>query len=151
MTPKRRAGRQKQHTISCRDSEWERVRVRAEAAGMSISRYVVMRALATELVRDAGGRQRLQPRLVLGEDEQKGIRDRVALIADRLAVPDAPMEFERLQNRVQFIVDATVIDMIRSGRVREMTAILVEVLGQETGGKVAAGYVDRARRQAGPD
>ena len=118
---------------------------------MSISRYVVTRALETELITDAGGRQRLQPRLVLGEDEQEEIRDRVALIADRLAIPDAPIEFERLQNRVQFILEATMYDMVSCGRTRTMTAILVEILGPETGEEVAARYVARARRQARPD
>ncbi len=118
---------------------------------MSISRYVVTRALATELVRDAGGRRRLQPRLVLGEDEQKEIRDRVAQIADRMAAPDAPVEFERMQNRVQFILEATMDDMIRRGRTRAMTAILVEILGPEKGKRFAAKYVAWARKRARPD
>ena len=40
-----------------------------------------------------------------------------------------------------------------SARARTMTAILVEILGEEQGTKVAAAYVDRARkrRQAGSD
>ena len=153
MARRRKPGRQKQHTISCRDVEWERVRKRAAAEGMSISRYLVARALEVEIITDARGRQRLQPRLVLSEEEQVQIRDRVVEIADRLAVPDAPIEFERMQKRLQFLVEATADDMIRRGQTRTMTAILVEILGEERGKRIAAKYVDltRRRRQARPD
>ena len=159
MSRKRGPGRPRkprnpsQHTISCRDSDWERLGVLATEAGLSKSQLFVRQACEVELVRDARGRQRLQPRLVLGEDEQEGIRDRVVEIAERLDVPDAPIEFERIQNQVQFLVEATMGDMVRCDRVREITAILVQILGPEKGEKTAAAYVDRARRrrQAGSD
>ena len=159
MSRKRGPGRPRkprnpsQHTISCRDSDWERLGVLATEAGLSKSQLFVRQACEVELVRDARGRQRLQPRLVLGEDEQEEIRDRVVEIAERLAVPDAPIEFERLQKRVQFIVEATADDMIRRGQTRTMTAILVQILGEERGRRIAAKYVDLARRrkQARPD
>ena len=153
MARRRKPGRQKQHTISCRDVEWERVRSRAAAEDMSISRYLVARALEVEIITNAGGGRRVQPRLVLSEEEQVQIHDRQAQIAERVVVPDSPLEFERMQNRLKFLAQATADDMIQRGRARTMTAILVEILGEEQGTKVAAAYVDRARkrRQAGSD
>ncbi len=152
MARRRKPGRQKQHTISCRDVEWERVRRRAAAEDMSISRYLVARALEVEIITNAGGGRRVQPRLVLSEEEQVQILGRQAQIAERVVVPDSPLEFERMQNRLKFLAQATADDMIQRGRARTMTAILVEILGEQ-GTKVAAAYVDRARRrrQAGSD
>ena len=44
------------HSLSCTDTEWERVRERADAAGLSMSRYLVERALTVELPRDGTAR-----------------------------------------------------------------------------------------------
>ena len=53
------------HSLSCTDTEWERVRERADAAGLSMSRYLVERALTVELPRDEDGKIGPPPRLVL--------------------------------------------------------------------------------------
>ena len=57
-------------SLSCTDAEWERVRERADAAGLSMSRYLVERALMAELPRDEDGKIGPPPRLVLSEGEQ---------------------------------------------------------------------------------
>ena len=62
-------------TISCPDTDWERVRKRAAAADMSMSQYMVSRELNAESVVDEGDRRRRPPHLALGEDEQIRIRD----------------------------------------------------------------------------
>ena len=59
------------HSLSCTDTEWERVRERADAAGLSMSRYLVERALTVELPRDGDGKIGPPPRLVLSEGEQQ--------------------------------------------------------------------------------
>ena len=66
------------HSLSCTDTEWERVRERADAAGLSMSRYLVERALTLELPRDGDGKLRAPPRLVLSEGEQREMHDRIA-------------------------------------------------------------------------
>jgi len=157
MSRKRGPGRPRkprnpsQHTISCRDSDWERLGVLATEAGLSKSQLFVRQACEVELVRDARGRQRLQPRLVLGEDEQEEIRDRVVEIAERLAKLANTADLEGFHNRVNFILTATMHDMVEAGRVPKMTAILMEILGDEKGRDVAAKFVARSRRRARPD
>ena len=49
------------HSLSCSDAEWERVRERADAAGLSISRYLVERAMTVELPRGAPPPRRAAP------------------------------------------------------------------------------------------
>ena len=69
------------HSLSCTDLDWERVRERADAAGLSMSRYLVGRGLTVELPRDGDGKVRPPPRLVLEESEQRAMHDRIARIA----------------------------------------------------------------------
>ena len=71
------------HSLSCTDTEWEQVRERADAAGLSMSRYLVERALTLELPRDGDGKLRAPPRLVLSEGEQRECCPARGLRADR--------------------------------------------------------------------
>ena len=134
-------------TISCPDTDWERVRKRAAAAEMSMSQYVVSRALNTELIVDAEDRPRFPPRLVLGEEEQVRIRDQVAMIAERMANSDDLTDLGKLRKRVAFILTATMNDMVESGRTRELTLILADLFGSEEGGRIAEKFL--ARKRAG--
>ncbi len=84
-----RAPGQMVHSVSATDLEWERVRERADAAGLSISRYLVERALTVELRRDAKGGSGPPPRLVWSEAEQREMRDRIAEIHDRVSTGSA--------------------------------------------------------------
>ena len=77
------------HSLSCTDVEWERVRERADAADLSISRYLVERALTVELPRDGEGKIGAPPRLVLSEDEQKQIHDRIERICTTMSTGSA--------------------------------------------------------------
>ena len=61
------------HSLSCTDTEWERVRERADAAGLSMSRYLVERALTAELPRDGDGKIGPPPRLVLSDVVRRAI------------------------------------------------------------------------------
>ena len=77
------------HSLSCTDTEWERVRERADAAGLSMSRYLVERALTVELPRDGDGKIGPPPRLVLSEGEQQQIHDRIERISARMSTGSA--------------------------------------------------------------
>ncbi len=134
-------------TISCPDADWERVRKRAGAAGMSMSQYVVSKALSVELAAGADDRPCFPPRLVLGEEEQTLIRDRVAMIAERMAEPEDLADLGKLRKRVGFILRATMLDMARNRRTRELIMILTDLFGPEEGGRIAERFLARARGQ----
>ena len=61
-------------TLRCTRSERAEIRERAAALGMSVSGFLV----ACALHEDAGGPRREEPRLVLSEEEQRTLYDRVA-------------------------------------------------------------------------
>ena len=61
-------------TLRCTPVEKAAIRERAEAAGMPVSRFLV----ACALHEDAGGPPREEPRLVLSEEEQRTLHERVA-------------------------------------------------------------------------
>ena len=61
------------------------MRERADAAGLSMSRYLVERALTAELPRDGDGKIGPPPRLVLSEGEQQQIHDRIERIYARMS------------------------------------------------------------------
>ena len=145
MSRKRRTTSPMVRTISCADTDWERVRKKAAAADMSMSQYVVSRALNTELVVDPGDRPRFPPRLVLGEEEQVRIRDQVAMIAERMADPDDLTDLGKLRKRVAFILTATMNDMVDNRRTREMTLILADLFGPEEGERIAEKFLSRRR------
>ena len=145
MSRRRRTTSPMVRTISCPDTDWERVRKKAAAADMSMSQYVVSRALTTELVVDAGDRPRFPPRLVLGEEEQVRIRDQVAMIAERMADPDDLTDLGKLRKRVAFILTATMNDMVDNRRTREMTLILADLFGPEEGERIAEKFLSRRR------
>ena len=112
MARRRKSGRQKQHTISCRDIHWEVARKQAKAEGMSISRFLVSRALTVELGKEEPHRP---PRLVLAEVEQEEIRDRLAQIAERVAGHPGDGIFQEFNSRVKFISEAVVAQTAVSG------------------------------------
>ena len=74
----RRATPRARVTISCLESEWERIREVAESRGESINDHVISAGLNVEL----GPAQTDAPALALSEAEQRRLLDRV----DRLAV-----------------------------------------------------------------
>ena len=60
--------------LRCTRAERAEIRERAAALGMSVSGFLV----ACALHEDAGGPRREEPRLVLSEEEQRVLYDRVA-------------------------------------------------------------------------
>ena len=130
------------HSLSCTDAEWERVRERADAAGLSMSRYLVERALTAELPRDGDGKIGPPPRLVLSEGEQQQIHDRIERIYARMSTGSAEEDrsvLARLGRSVSRLAGAAMLDMVRDGRTRQMIALLAEQYGEEE----AAGIAER--------
>ena len=122
------------HSLSCTDLDWERVRERADAAGLSISRYLVGRALTVELPRDGDGKVRPPPRLVLEESEQRAMHDRIARIAERMSTgsdEEDRSELFHVTRSVCFLHTMAMLEMVRDGRTRQMTALLTR---QSSGG-----------------
>ena len=132
------------HSLSCTDTEWERVRERADAAGLSMSRYLVERALTLELPRDGDGKLRAPPRLVLSEGEQQQIHDRIERIYARMSTGSAEEDrsvLARLGRSVSRLAGAAMLDMVRDGRTRQMIALLAEQYGEEKAAGIAERFV----------
>ena len=138
------------HSLSCTDAEWERVRERADAAGLSMSRYLVERALTVELPRDGDGKIGPLPRLVLSEGEQREIHDRIERIYARMSTGSAEEDrsvLARLGGSVSRLAGAAMLDLIRDGRTRQMIALLAEQYGEEDAARIAERFVAWARKQ----
>ena len=132
------------HSLSCTDAEWERVRERADATGLSMSRYLVERALTAELPRDGDGKIGPPPRLVLSEGEQQQIHDRIERIYARMSTGSAEEDrsvLARLGGSVSRLAGAAMLDMVRDGRARQMIALLAEQYGEEEAAGIAERFV----------
>ncbi len=123
------------HSISCTDLEWEQIRERAQRAGLSISRYLVERGLA--------GKKEPPPRLVLGEEEQRALHDRIARIEERTlagAKPGSAWMLE-LATQVGVLVDDALIDCAWRGH--DMHALLADWLGDDRASKTLDQFLRR--------
>ena len=138
------------HSLSCTDTEWERVRERADAAGLSMSRYLVERALTVELPRDGDGKIGPPPRLVLSEGEQREMHDRIAHVFGRMSTGSTEEDrsiLARLDSSVLLLARAAMLDLVRGGRTRQMIALLAEQYGEEKAVRVAERFVAWARKE----
>ena len=139
------------HSLSCTDTEWERVRERADAAGLSMSRYLVERALTVELPRDGDGKIGPPPRLVLSEGEQqRDARPDRTRVYGRMSTGSAEEDrsvLARLNSSVLLLARAAMLDLVRGGRTRQMIALLAEQYGEEKAVRVAERFVAWARKK----
>lgn len=136
------------HSVSATDLDWERVRERADAVGMSISRYLVERARTVTLRRDAKGEVRPPPRLVWDEDEQRAMQERIAAIHDRVSTGSAAGDrtvMAEMNEMVTFLYMRAFLDMTREGRTGQLTAIMAEVVGEEAAVRLVEGFLAQAR------
>ena len=132
------------HSLSCTDAEWERVRERADAAGLSMSRYLVEGALTLELPRDGDGKLRAPPQLVLSEGEQREMHDRIAHVFGRMSTGSAEEDrsvLARLGGSVSRLAGAAMLDLVRDGRTRQMIALLAVQYGEEEAAGIAERFV----------
>ena len=129
------------HSISCRQLDWERIRERALETGKPISRYIVERALSMTPGPEPGASERL----VLDAEEQRRLLDRVLRMAELLSGAMAPEGEDRpgLPGAVRALFEAKTHEMVRTGRYREMRALLDTVLRDERAARIADEVYER--------
>ena len=137
--------RRKSHSISCSRLDWERMRERALEAGKPMSRYIVERALSGTPGPEPGA----SGRLVLDAGEQRRLLDTVLGMAELLSGAMAPEGEDRpgLPGAVRALFEAKMDEMARTGRYREMRALLDAVLRDERAARIADGVYERSRRR----
>ena len=119
-----RGPRRKAYALSCTDPQWERIKARAHRHGSrSAARFVVERSLL--------GLPKPRPRLVLSEDEQRALLERLERVGALLAgaAEGQASLMASLRKRVGFLIDMQMREMVRSGRgdaLRERLARLLE-------------------------
>ena len=136
MMRRKRRPPPKAHSISCTDTEWERVRVLSERRGLSMSRYFVECGLSVDPTTEAPK----PPRLVLDEAEQRHLLDSLVRIAERTAEADSEEAvLTRIRNALAFLVEARMREMVRDAREYELKALLADLFGE----RAAAATVER--------
>ena len=123
----RRATPRARLTISCLESEWERIREVAESRGVSINDHVISAGLNVEL----GPAQTDAPALALSEAEQRRLLDRVDRLAESMLSAASGGSIERLLQSVELLLMTTLHDLARQGRSRELGPLLEAVFGPD--------------------
>ena len=128
--------RVRNRSISCSRLDWLRIGERAREADMPVSRYIVERALTGT----PGPEPAAAERLVLTAEEQRRLLDTVLRMAALLSGAMAPegRDSPGLPGAVRALFEAKMDEMARTGRYREMRALLDTVLRDER----AAGIAD---------
>ena len=129
--PARRTSPRLRFSISCLDSEWERIREVAERRGVSINDHVISAGLTAEL--DPARTD--PPALALSEVEQRTLLDRVDRLADSMLADAGQDEGEiaRLRQSVGLLLVAMLRDLLRQGRGDEIGPLTAAVFGDEDG------------------
>ena len=118
--PKREA-----YALSCTDPQWERIKAVARRHGSrSAARLVVERSLA--------GLPVVRPRLVLSEDEQRTLLERLeqacALLGGAAHGQESLMA--SMHKRVGFLVSTRMREMVRDGCGDELRGQLARLVGE---------------------
>ena len=125
----RRATPRARLTISCLESEWERIREVAESRDVSINDHVISAGLNVEL----GPAQTDSPALALSEAEQRRLLDRVDRLAESMLSADSGGSIERLLQSVELLLMTALHDLDLQGRSRELGPLLAAVFGPKDG------------------
>ena len=116
-------------TISCLESEWERIREVADLRGMSINDHVISAGLNVEL----DPVQTDSPALALSEAEQRRLLDRVDRLAESMLSAASGGSIERLLQSVELLLMTTLHDLVWQGREHELGSLLVAMFGPDDG------------------
>lgn len=142
--------RVRSHSISCSQLDWERIRERAREAGRPMSRYIVERAVSA---RPAPEPSAPEP-LVLNAAEQRRLLESVLNMAELLSGAMAVADGRPgLPGAVRALFEAKMNEMARTGRYREMKALLDTVMRDERAARIADDIYERSPgtgRAAGP-
>ena len=127
MTARRVEERVAMHSISCSRLEWERIRACAEREGVSMSKFLVDRALS----RNPPARVKNQPRLVLTEEEQRTLLDTVKAVAAAVRTlegTEGPEGTPGFAETLRVLFEVRLDAMTRSGKHKTMADWLEKVL-----------------------
>ena len=118
-----------QLSISVTDLQWELIRERAAARGLTMSRYLVQCGATVALAPAAVA----PPALVLREAEQRQLLDDTARISELLQGQGRPVVevLEEMAATLSCLLEATALTMVRQGRGDELSAILRAVFGED--------------------
>ena len=125
----RRATPRARLTISCLESEWERIREVAESRDVSMNDHVISAGLNVEL----GPAQTDAPALALSEAEQRRLLDRVDRLAESMLSAASGGSIDRLLQSVELLLMTTLHDLVWQGREHELGPLLVAVFGPKDG------------------
>ena len=130
----RRKSSRAEFSISCLESEWERIREVAERRGVSINDHVISAGLTVELDAAPTG----PPALALSAAEQRRLLERVDRLADGMLADAEEGEgsIARLRQSVGMVLVAMLDDLLRRGRADALGPITAAVFGNEDGPKV---------------
>ena len=143
MTEKEDRETVRTQSVSCIRLEWERLRECARRERMSISRFVVERALHG----DPGGSAGQAQDPALTGDGQRMLHDRVTALADLLLplLKQAAAQQPNLPNAMRVLFDMKLDEMTRTRRHREMTRLLATVFGDDRASQIAEEVRERNR------
>ena len=121
-------------SVSCTRLEWERLRECARRERMSISRFVVERALHGDPRGSAGQSQDL----ALTGNGQRTLHDRVTAVVGLLLplLTQADAQQPNLPNAMRVLFDMKLDEMTRTRRHREMTRLLATVFGDDRASRI---------------
>ncbi len=132
-------------SISCTDAEWARIRRLADAAGKTISRYLIDCAMEAVALIEKGVEVDALPAgaegLVLDRAQQQALLDGVRNLVERL--PGGRQITEQAA-MAAFVFDAVLLDMVKRGLREERDALLAAHFGSARGAEIAAGADRRA-------
>ena len=131
--------------VSCRESEWERIREIALRRGQTINEYMIEAALTVDP--DPAPET---PALALSEEEQRRLFETVERLADGMLAEAGRGQgaIARLRQSVELVLAETLRGMVRQGREAEVLLLLIEVFGAEHGVEVERRF--RAWMERGP-
>ena len=127
----RRKSSRAEFSISCLESEWERIREVAERRGVSINDHVISAGLTVEL--DAAPTD--PPALTLSAAEQRRLLERVDRLADGMLADAEEGEgsIARLRQSVGMVLVAMLHDLLGRGRADALGPMTAAVFGDKDG------------------
>ena len=141
MTGRRVEERVAMHSVSCSRLEWERIRACAEREGVSMSRFLVERALN----RNPSARVKNPPRLVLDEEEQRTLRDTVKAMTETVRALEGTDETPGFAETLRVLFEIRLDAMTRTGRHRTMVRLLEQVLQDSRAARLEEEVYERNR------
>ena len=136
------------HSLSCTALEWERIRDLADDAGKSMSRFIVDRVLG----RDGSGSDGQSDggdALVLDAAQHRAMHDaalRAEALIVRLVGRRDPASLD-VPDAVRALFEARLEDMVRTGRLESVRALLTSIVGPERTARILAPIVERVKRR----